>query len=180
MKENIKNSEAYLNSVLSKETGFATPKNYFDSVEEDFFATLSEVSIPKKKVFSTPNDYFDTLENSIINKVKFEEKTTKVISLKQKLYKIIPATVAASIALFVSINYFTNLNSEINFDDLAQTDIETWFLENSSSITSSDIATFISVDDIDINDFAYTNIDDDIIEDYIIYSDNTTLLNEIN
>ncbi len=180
MEEKIKNSELYLNSVLGEKSNFSAPKDYFNNIENRFFISLAEQNIPNKDGFSTPNSYFDSLENSILSKVKSKEKTIKVISLKQRFYKIIPAAIAASIALFISINYFTNKNTEINFDNLAQTDIENWFLESSSNITSEDIATFINVDDINVNDFAYTNIDDDDIEDYIIYNENTTLLNEIN
>ncbi|PWG05119.1 hypothetical protein [Polaribacter aquimarinus] len=180
MKEKIKNSELYLDSVLGKKSGFSTSKDYFDDVEEHFFIALAENAIPKKDAFSTPTSYFNNLEDSILDSLKSEKKNIKVISLKQKFYKIIPAAIAASIALFISINYFNKENIETRFDNLAETDIETWFLENSSSITSEDIATFVSVDNMNMNDFAYTNIDNDLIEDYIIYNDNTTLLNEIN
>ena len=123
----------------------------------------------------------EILEDKIISKVVVStEKETKVISLRQRMLKIVPAAIAASFALLISISYFNKTNTEINFDNLAHSEIETWFLENSSSLTSEDIATFIPMENININDFAYTNIDDEVIEDYIIYNENTTLLNEIN
>ena len=180
MEDKIKNSEAYLNSVLGKENGFSVPKNYFNEIDERLSMVFMEEKIPNKKSFATPESYFDNLEDAILSKVTLAKKDTKVISFKQKIYKAIPFAIAASIALLISINYFSNFNSEINFDNLAQSDIETWILENNSEMTSQDIATFISLDGINTNDFAYTNIDDEDIEDYIIYNDNTTLLNEIN
>lgn len=180
MEDKIKHSEAYLNSVIGKKTGFSIPNTYFDNLGLDLNATFAERSIPKKKVFSTPDLYFDTLEDSILDKVKPLEKPVKVVTLKERFYKIIPAAIAASLALFISLNYFTKIKSEINFDNLAQSDIETWFLENSNEMTSDDIATFVYIEDNNVNDFEYTDITGNDIEDYIINNNTNAILNEIN
>ena len=180
MENNIKNSEAYLNSVLGKENGFSIPENYFNDVEERLSCFLTEDSIIKKKPFTTPDSYFESLEDIIISKVSTEVNTTKVISLKQRIIKVIPIGVAASIMLFISLNYLNNFNTEVSFDNLAESDIETWILENSTEMTSQDIATFIPTENIITDDFTFTTIDSQEIEDYIIYNDKTSLLNEIN
>jgi hypothetical protein len=180
MKNKIKNSEVYLNSVLGKENSFSVPKNYFNDLEKRFSNFLIEDKISNKKVFLTPNSYFDTLEDKIIPKVTLKEKNIKIISLKQRIYKVIPFGIAASILLFISVNYFNNFNTEVSFDNLALSDIETWILDNSSEITSQDIVTFIPTENINTNVFEFTTLNDKDIEDYIIYNDNTSILNEIN
>jgi len=177
MEDKTKNSEEFLNSVLGNKNGFSIPKDYFENSEERLLGFLSEEKLPNKNPFSTPNLYFDSLEETIFNKVTAVEKTTKIISLKDRIYKVIPFGMAASILLFVGLTYFNNTNTEVNFDNLAQSDIETWIIDNSYDMTTQDIATLIPAENIYTSDFAFANIDDDEIEDYIISND-TTILNE--
>lgn len=180
MENKIKNSETYLKSVLGKESGFSLPKNYFENLDKQIDLILAEENLSKENSFSTPDNYFDALEDKIISKVISQEKETKVISFRDRMLKIIPAAIAASIALFIGLNYFNTFNStEINFDNIAQSDIETWFLESSSNLTTEDIAGFIPLEDLEVNDFAYTNIDDKVIEDYIMTNENSKFFNEI-
>lgn len=179
MENKVKNSETYLKSVLGKESGFSLPKNYFESLDEQIDLILAEENLSNENSFSTPDNYFNALEDKIISRVTSKEKETKVISFRDRMLKVIPSAIAASIALFISINYFNTFNTEISFDNLAQSEIETWFLESSSNLTTEDIASFIPMDEIVVNNFAYTDIDDEVIEDYIISNENSTFLNEI-
>ena len=179
MENKIKNSETYLKSVLGKENGFSVPKNYFEDLDEQIGLIIDKEKFSKKNGFSTLSNYFDALEDKIVSRVISKEKETKVISLRQRILKVIPAAIAASIALFISLTYFNTSNTEINFDNLAQSEIETWFLESSSSLTIESIAEFIPIEDLNMNDFSYANIDDEVIEDYIISNENSTFLNEI-
>lgn len=179
MEDKIKHSENYLKSILGKENGFSAPKNYFENLDGQLSTIVSEERFSHERAFSTPSDYFENLEDNVITKITSEEKKSKVISLRQRMLRIIPATIAASIVLFISVNYFSKTNSEINFDNLAQSEIEKWFLENSTAFTSEDIAMFIPVENISISEFTFADISKDDIEDYIIDQD-ATLIHEIN
>ncbi|GAB7257601.1 hypothetical protein [Polaribacter sp. OB-PA-B3] len=178
MENNIKNSEDFLKSVIKKNTGLSAPKNYFENAEDKFSAFLKEEKFPKENGFSIPNNYFDALEDSILNKVNTPKKG-KVISLKDRIIKFIPVAAAACVALFLSINFYNNFKTdEINFDSLAEVDIENWVIENASDISDEDFATLIHNEVNNENDFAFASLNNTDIENYIIDSDNTSLLNE--
>ncbi|QTE22901.1 hypothetical protein [Polaribacter cellanae] len=181
MEKDIKNSEDFLKSITGKNTGFSAPSNYFDTVEDRFSSFIFEESLPKKNIFKVPDNYFNTLEDTILNTVAPKNKKTKVISLKSRILKLIPVAAAASILLFIGLNYFNTLNNttEVNFDSVAETDIENWVVDNFNELSNEDFANVLNSNIINENDFAFTNIKDDAIEDYIISTENASILNEI-
>ena len=181
MEDNIKNSETYLKSVIGKDNGFSIPKDYLESIEQQFSIKKIDNQFNKENSFKVPENYFDNLEETILSNVVSEKKRGNLISLQKRIYKIIPAGIAASIILFISIFYFNTNSAKVSFDSLAKNDIETWIIDNSTFFTSEEIATFIIDDnEINIDDFSYANLENEAIEDYIIYNENTSLLNEIN
>ncbi|QOD61667.1 hypothetical protein H9I45_04240 [Polaribacter haliotis] len=181
MKENIKNSEDFLKSITGKNTGFSAPSNYFENAEDRFSSFIFEESLSKENAFKIPDNYFNKLEDSILNTVILDKKEPKVISLKSRILKLIPVATAASIALFIGLTYFNNLDNttEINFDSVAETDIENWMIDNFNELSNEDFASVLNSKIINENDFAFSNIKDDAIEDYIISTENTSILNEI-
>lgn len=160
-----------------KKTGFSTPENFFNSFEDDLFSKISEENLPSKNGFSTPDGYFEELENQIFDKIALEEKPeAKVISLKSRILKTIPYAAAASVLLFIGLNYFSSINNSVTFEDLSTTEIENWL---DTDISGTEIAEVIS--EIDFNEADFTNnINDTEIEDYLDNIDTSTLLNEIN
>ena len=181
MDDNIKNSEAYLNSFLEKENGFSVSKNYFETFEDAIEVKLLEDNFPKEQAFTPPHSYFKELENNILTKIKVSsiKKETKVISFKERVLKIIPVSVAASLILFIGLNSFVfNTDKKLTLDSLSETDIEYWLDDN--VLNSNDIAAVLEEDILEENDFSYTVLQDDSIEDYINSIDNSYLLNELN
>ena len=180
MENNLKNSEAHLKSLFEKENGFSVPKNYFKDTKAQLMGFLLEDKIVKKKTFSTPELYFDNLEDTIIAKVTLKEKKLTIFSFKQKKYKLAAIGIAASIMLSFGIGYFSNFTSEENFENLTQNDIESWILNSSTDITPQEVASYIPFENKNTTDFIFANINDQEIENYIIYNENYMLLNEIN
>jgi hypothetical protein len=179
MEKNKNHSEKFLKSVLHKDTGFTAPKNYFKDAEDNFSAFLVVDTFPKENGLDAPKDYFENLEQSIINKIAIK-KEVRVLSLRKRLLKYIPLGTAAFIALFLSLNYLIPSNSEsTSFDTLAQSDIEHWIVENSNELSNQDFAILLHNNIADENDFALTDIKNDEIEEYIINSEDTSILNEI-
>lgn len=182
MENEIKNSIAYLHKKTGIKTGFSTPSDYFNTLEEAIVTNLLEENCTKKSGFEIPDTYFNNLENTILAKVSSKEKETKVISFKERILKMIPIAAAASIVLFIGLNSFVfNSNKETTLDALSDNDIEFWL--DSNTITISEAALALDGDDLllEENDFSFSTIKDDAIEDYINNSiDNTDLLNEIN
>lgn len=178
MEQKIKNSEAYLNSVLGKESGFSIPENYFNSVEKNIELKFSEEKLVKETGFKMPDSYFTNLEDSILAKVSSEEKETKIISFKERVLKLIPLAAAASVILFIGLNSFVfNKTDELTLDSLSDNDIEYWL--DSKTLNTIDIAIVLNDDLLAENDFSFTTLEDENIEDYMNSIDNTSILNEL-
>lgn len=180
MENEIKHSVAYISTKTGKKPGFSTPSNYFDNLEEDISIKISEENFIKKTSFKVPDTYFSGLEDNILAKVSSEEKKeTKVISLKDRVLKIIPFAAAASIALFIGLNsYVFKTENTSNLDILTDDDFEQWL--DVSTIHTDDIIEILPEDILDVNVFSFALIEDESIEDYISSIDNTSILNELN
>ncbi len=209
MKHEIKNSEEYLSSILGKESGFSVPENYFNTIEdafetklteekftrekgfsipENYFSTiedsieakLTEENFTKEKGFSIPDSYFKDLEDDILAKVTSTEKEAKVISFKDRILKLIPIAAAASVVLFIGLNsfVFNSTNKELTIDSLSDTDIEFWL--DSNTLNTNDITLALGDDILEDDDFYFSSLEDENIEDYINSIDNTSIFEELN
>ncbi|WP_298778067.1 hypothetical protein [uncultured Polaribacter sp.] len=178
MENELKSSIDYINKKTTKETGFSIPSNYLNNLEDTILLKISEENLSNNSGFKTPQNYFDTLEHAILSKVITSKKEPKVISFKERVFKIIPFAAAASIVLFISLNSFIfNTNDKLTFDSLNDTDIEYW-LEN-NNINTMDISEIIAVDILKENDFSMANISDENIEEYINSIDDIIIIDEI-
>jgi hypothetical protein len=179
MGKEIKNSINYISKKTSKKTGFSAPLDYFNNLEEVIGANLSEEHLPKENGFKVSDTYFKNLEDSILAKVSFSKKETKIISFKDRILKVIPYATAASIILFIGLNSFVfNTDKEFTLDSLSDTDIEYWL--DSNTLNTNDISIIFEDDLLEENDFYFTTIKDETIEEYINSIDNIALFNEIN
>jgi hypothetical protein len=179
MENEIKNSEYYIQNKVGRATGFSAPTNYFDTLEAGISAKLSEEKFSKKTAFKVPENYFSTVDNSILSKVSSIKKENKIISFKERFFKIIPFVAAASILLFVGLNSFIfNTNNKLTLDSLSDNDIEYWL--DSNTLNNQDIASILQDEILDENEFYFSDIKDKSIEEYINSLDNDTLLNDLN
>ncbi len=171
MDKELKNSENYISRHVSSK-GFSAPENYFDSVEDTFSAKLKEASLPEGHGFNTPDSYFENLEDTILSQVITPEKG-KIISLRRRFIRIIPAAAAAAIALLVVFN----MPKEVEEPTLEE--IANWFENDINRISSDDIS--LAFEDVDIDDdIIDTSFNTDEIETYLEEIDTSSLLNEIN
>jgi len=180
MDKEIKNSVDYISKKAGNKTSFSTPSNYFNNLEETIAARLSEENFTKENSFEVPDTYFNNLEDRILAKVSSAEKETTIISFKYRILKMIPIVAAASIALFIGLNSFLfNTTEELTLDAVSDDDIEFWF--DTSTLTTNEITLALEDAILDENDFSFSTIENETIEDYINNSiDYTDLLNEIN
>ncbi|SFD37707.1 hypothetical protein [Algibacter pectinivorans] len=150
-----------------KSTGFKTPDDYFDSVEEKIFSKLNTESLLDSvdaPGFKVPDNYFESLNERILNKTISEEKT-KVISLFSRTNLIYVSSIAAAILLLFNLSIF---DSKPTFDNL---DIETVenYLED-ESISTYEIAALFSDKQIDEDYIIDYNFDEDNIEEYLLHN----------
>lgn len=85
-------------------SGFKTPDNYFNSIEDRVFNqinTKSPLDEIKATGFSTPNDYFNSVEENILSKI--EDEKPKVISLFNKKNLLYVSSIAAALVLMFNI-----------------------------------------------------------------------------
>jgi hypothetical protein len=175
MGKEIINSINYISKKTSKKTGFSAPLDYFNNLEEVIGAKLYEEQLPKENGFKVSDTYFNNLEDNVLAKVSFSKKETKIISFKE----VIPYATAASIVLFIGLNSFVfNTDKELTLDSLSDTDIEYWL--DSNTLNTNDISIIFEDDLLEENDFYFTTIKDETIEEYINSLDNIALFNEIN
>ena len=146
-----------------KSSGFKTPENYFDSIEDKFFEGLKvEESIKglNDSGFTAPEGYFDTLEDKILSKL--EDKPVVKLNSRKTLYYI--AGIAASLLLLFAI-FFNNYDST---QELSAEMVETYF-EN-SDLDSYELAELLVNADILEEDFTIveTEYKEENLESYLL------------
>lgn len=132
-----------LNNI--KTTGFKTPKDYFNTLEDDILtniktdAALKGVEHPG---FKTPIGYLDSIEDSVFNKLP-KKKSTKVVSLINKQHLIYISGIAAAILIMFGIfKTFKGLyDMEMDYEF-----VESYLL--SQNISSSEIASFLTEEEL--------------------------------
>lgn len=179
MENEIQNSINYINKKTNGKSGFSVPSNYFKNVEDSFSIQLKEKNFIKTKGFETPDFYFDNLEDVILTKVLSTKKEVKVISLKERVFKIIPLVAAASIVLFIGLNSFIfNKTKENSFDNLADSDVENWITNHINLIEDTDIALTYTDIDFDESEFIPNSISNDELENYLSNQEDISLILE--
>ncbi|SNR15273.1 hypothetical protein [Tenacibaculum jejuense] len=173
MNQNKEHNDDFLNQKFGKNTGFNMPDNYFNDLENDLMSKLIVDDLPEKCGFEIPESYLDTLENKILDKTKDDTSNkTKVISLRKRIVKFTSYAAAASILIFISIQFInTNPSTEENI-----VTIDDWFENN--DVTTDELALLFDDQDFSENDLSYT-LENDSVEDYLDNIDNSSLLDEI-
>ena len=178
MNKEIKNSVKYISKKAENKTGFSSPSDYFNNLEEAVAVKLSEEKFTKENSFEVPDTYFNKLEDRVFTNVISAKKEITIVSFKDRVLKMIPIVAAASIVLFIGLNSFLfNTTEELTLDAISDDEIELWL--DLSFLTTNEIA--IALDDylLDVNVFYFSTNKN--IEDYINNSiDYLDLLDEIN
>ncbi|MDV7188050.1 hypothetical protein R3X25_12220 [Lutibacter sp. TH_r2] len=141
---------------------FKTPKNYFESLENNVLSNLHLEKLQPKNKLEVPDNYFDSIEDNVFEKLKIQQKQPKVISLKQRLTKIlVPVAIAASLLLIFTLTTNSNNNS---FEAIATTEIENWIDNGQVDIDAYQLASIYNDIEIDDNFIAETISEDDLME----------------
>lgn len=180
MSNNNKNIEDYLSNNFKDENPFSVPENYFESVEDTVLSKIIEEQLPGEITYNVPENYFDIVEDSLFTKLDLQKKNVKVISLKDRLLKIIPAAAAACIIIFVGLNYFSVSNSN-NLDSISNDEIEIWINENYNEYSTSHSIEFVDADFTESSNILEddSSLNEDDILEYLNSIDNSSLLTEI-
>ncbi len=148
-----------------KQTGFKTPKGYFENLEESLL-NASELNIGiEENGFKVPENYFEGLEDIILKTVT-NKNDTKVISLFTKKTVITSLSIAASILLLFNLSIF---NKEVTLDSIDNDALESFVINE--EYESSVIAGLITNDSDLLNSFFEESLSDTYLENYLLNSE---------
>lgn len=154
MDRNLKNIKA---------SGFKTPENYFEGVEDSVLNQIHLKSI-EGSGFKIPEGYLDTLDDTIIAKVS-KSNDTKVINLFSRKNLLYMSSVAAAILLLFNLSIFES-KRVASFDTLDTATLENYIL--SEYIDSYEISSLMNNEEINEEAFIDYNFSDEHMEDYIL------------
>lgn len=154
MDRNLKNIKA---------SGFKTPENYFEGVEDSVLNQIHLKSI-EGSGFKIPEGYLDTLDDTIIAKVS-KNNDTKVINLFSRKNLLYMSSVAAAVLLLFNLSIFES-KRVASFDTLDTATLENYIL--SEYIDSYEISSLMNNEEINEEAFIDYNFSDEHMEDYIL------------
>lgn len=158
-------------------SGFKTPEDYFESFDKKLLSKLnteSDLIIPEKSGFRVPEDYLLSIEEKIIQKTVSKSRNPKIISIFSKRRLVYISSIAAAILLFFNLSIF---NTAPSFDNLKTQTVESYVINE--NISSYEIASLLTEEEINENIFIEHTIEDNTIEEYLLNnSDIETLMIE--
>lgn len=151
---------------MNRNDPFRTPEDYFEDFNDRFMRRLSEdaSNIPEKEGFVVPENYFDEVHKNILERLKSQKNPVIQLNPYKKYYYV-----AASIAAILLIVFGLRWNNpqEIEFSDLANSDIESYFDANEIGLDVFEIAEVIPVDELEINDILAEHFNEEKMLDYL-------------
>lgn len=147
---------------------FKTPEGYFESFNERLMDKIAkeESAIPKTDGFAVPDGYFDTVHETIAKKI--DPNAPKVISLVD--YKKFFYAAASIAAILVLVFYLSPSKVQpIQFEDLASTEIDTYFENTEIGLSSYEIVQVVDLDASELNDINDNTmeLEEEVIIDYL-------------
>ena len=150
---------------------FNLPEDYFEGFTDRLLdkisnmeAEQSESLLPKSDGFKVPDGYFENFTF---------DQGREVIEKKSKVFRLWPIKAsylaAASVAaiLLMTLGIQLTATQEYSFEELAENEYETYFESHQLDLTTYEIAEVIPVDDLDIIDILDTQLNNEIIIDYL-------------
>lgn len=154
-----------------KKNGFNTPEGYFESFHDRLMDRIQQEAgeeesiIPKTDGFGVPEHYFETVVPNILSRTT--EEKGKVVPLRPKRYFYYGAAAVAAVFILVFSGLWNSGAEPISFDDLANTEIDTYFDNNSIDMSSYELAEMVSLEDIQLNDILEEDLSGEVILEYL-------------
>lgn len=149
-----------------KSKDIQVPEGYFDGLEDRIMKAISEESILNKQIDSglkMPDNYLNTIEDSILDKIEDKEEP-KVIQLFSRRNIIYASSIAAALILMFSF-YFNK--EETTFGNIDVELVENYILDQ--NIDSYELASLLKDEDLETQNFLDSDIyTDDSLEEYLI------------
>ncbi|APS40051.1 MULTISPECIES: hypothetical protein [Salegentibacter] len=151
----------------NQKSGFKTPANYFEGLEEDLLdmVKLSETLGEKKSAgFTAPIGYFDGLEDEILKKATKPE--TRVRNLFTKEAFLYAASIAAIVIAFAS-TFYINPETQTSWDNVELSVMENYIDNNNIEFSTSEISNYIFQQGYIIDDADLNTVNSDAMKNYL-------------
>ena len=151
---------------ISKNDGFKTPEGYFEGLTERLLEKMKDESaeIPKSDGFQVPEGYFDAVDKEILSKLdQPESRVVRLYPYKKLLYTAV--SVAAVVLIFIGLQW--QGDQSITFDDLANMELAEYFEDNTTGLSSYEIAEVFTVEDLEVTDILEEEWSEENIADYL-------------
>lgn len=142
-------------------TGFQTPKDYFDTLENNL---LEELQIQPKSGYTLPEHYFDTLENKILEKTTTQKTTVRRLISKKHITYI--STIAATLVF----SFFVLRPSDVQhvtFNDIDYSTYEDYLTTEELNISPEELTELYDLNTSDLEGISFSTLEDDIITEYL-------------
>jgi hypothetical protein len=161
----------------NRKEGFTVPDGYFENATGRILNAMGNIKAESNNEgFKVPAGYFEELNTKITQQLK--DKDTKVVQLNAyKKYYYAAAVAAVALLAFIFQNN-TNENVSYIIEDLAFSDIETYFENTELGFSSYEIAEMIPADELEINDMLSTSLQEENIIEYL--NENIDAFDELN
>ena len=149
-----------------KSKDMQVPEGYFDGLEDRIMKAIYEESVLDKQLdpgLKVPKGYFNTIEDSILDKIE-DQKEPKVIQLFSRRNIMYASSIAAALVLMFSF-YFNK--EETTFENIDVELVENYILDQ--NIDSYELASLLKDEDLETQNFLDSDIyTDDSLEEYLI------------
>ena len=151
---------------ISKNDGFKTPEGYFEGLTDRLLAKMKEESaeLPNSDGFQAPEGYFDSVNKEILSKLdQPEPKVVRLYPYKKLLYTA--ASIAAVVLIFIGLQW--QGDQSITFGDIANMELAEYFEDNTTGISSYELAEVFTVEDLEVSDILEDDWDEENIAEYL-------------
>ena len=151
---------------ISKNDGFKTPDGYFEGLTDRILDKMKNESedLPKTEGFQVPEGYFDSLNKEILSNLdQPEPKVVKLYPYKKLIYTAV--SIAAVFLIFIGLQW--QGDQSVNFGDIANMELAEYFEDNTTGLTSYEIAEVLSVDDLEVSDILEDEWSEENIVEYL-------------
>lgn len=149
-----------------RETGLKTPDAYFDT----FDARLVDKITAQKKMASgidhglkVPEAYFETFEQNLQKRLS-PTKTPNLKSLAVWKSAAVISAIAASLLIMFAI--YNTSPGKVTINQIETASIEDYL--NNENLNADDIASFLTGDDLELDNFVKNTLTDESLENYLL------------
>ncbi|KJD33323.1 hypothetical protein PK35_05545 [Tamlana nanhaiensis] len=147
-----------------KNSGFKTPQDYFNNLDDTFFTVSKLKNNVENSGFKVPDKYFENLETAVLQNVLKQKEPVKVISIFNKKNLLYATSIAAAVVLLFSLTLFKNTSNNWNTLDIDT--VENYVLND--DISTYEIASLLTEDDLTEENFISSTFNEENMETYLL------------